>query len=79
MIAKIKQFPDRYLIQYNELSKNYTFVIKDEPNNLLYNNEEKIRRKCIEEVKKKGIEQIKRRHKIYKNIERWCNYDSKII
>ena len=24
MIAKIKQFSDRYLIQYNELSKNYT-------------------------------------------------------
>lgn len=51
----------------NELSKNDAFVIQDEPNNLLYNNEEKIRRKCIEEVKKKGIEQIKRRHKIYKN------------
>ena len=51
----------------NELSKNDALVIQDEPNNLLYNNEEKIRRKCIEEVKKKGIEQIKRRHKIYKN------------
>ena len=49
----------------NELSKNDAFVIQDEPNNLLYNNEEKIRRKCIEEVKKKGIEQIKRRHKIF--------------